>query len=359
MSNGVSKTESRQSNMELVRILAIMCVIVLHYNLPDMGGGFAYVSNHINSAFLQAVEALSGWPVDAFLMLSGYFMCAKRRISVRKPIELLVELIVFQLVIAIISATRAGTVLNTQQLLSCLVPANYYVSLYIAVYLVSPYINCFFEKLGVTRQRKFLLLVFAVFAVWPYAIDCLNIATGRAFHQASTISSTGNQNGYNITNFLLCYFVGAGIRTGAVSIRKPLLAFVVATICIMLLGAWQNIYLAIEYLSPFVICQAAAIICFFSSGKVRIRNSKLINRLAAGVYTVYLIHHVFYPYFHVEWVVNKPLYVLAAHLVICQITLFALSFAVYLMYDALAKPLFRMLWARVKVPEINLETADA
>lgn len=359
MSKGVGTTESRQSNMELVRILAIMCVIALHYNLPDMGGGFAYVSNHINSAFLQAVEALSGWPVDAFLMLSGYFMCTKKRVSIRKPIELLVELIVFQFVIATISAIRAGTMPNVQQLLSCLILANYYVSLYVAVYLVSPYVNWLFEKLGVSRQRKFLLLVFAVFAVWPYAVDCLNRITGLAFNQASTISSTGNQNGYNITNFLLCYLVGAGIRTGAVSIKKPVLAFAGATICIMLLGASQNIYLAIEYLSPFVICQAAAIICFFSSGKVRIGNSKLINKLAAGVYTVYLIHHVFYQYFHVEWVVNKPVYILAAHLVICQITLFALSFAVYLVYDALAKPLFRLIWARVKVPEINLETADA
>ena len=36
---GIDTKKERQSNIELLRILAIMGVIVLHYNNAEMGGG--------------------------------------------------------------------------------------------------------------------------------------------------------------------------------------------------------------------------------------------------------------------------------------------------------------------------------
>lgn len=55
------KKRERQSNIELLRVLAIMGVIVLHYNNPVMGGGY-FVCKGREFEFL-------------FVVFPGIFIC--------------------------------------------------------------------------------------------------------------------------------------------------------------------------------------------------------------------------------------------------------------------------------------------
>ena len=72
----------RQSNIELLRILAIMGVIVLHYGNPSMGGGRSDVKeSSINSYVLYLVISLFACAVDLFMIISGYFMCNSKAIN--------------------------------------------------------------------------------------------------------------------------------------------------------------------------------------------------------------------------------------------------------------------------------------
>lgn len=68
----------RQSNIELLRILASMAVIILHYITPNAGGALQYVRNTgggINEAILRLLESLLANAVNLFMMISGYFLC--------------------------------------------------------------------------------------------------------------------------------------------------------------------------------------------------------------------------------------------------------------------------------------------
>lgn len=302
MSNELTqRVNTRQSNMELLRVIAMLGVILLHYNVVGMGNAFELASVRANSLLLQGLEAVFAWPVNAFMMLSGYFMCTKKRVDIKKPVALLVELIIFQLALELFSAGIQQSALSAKGMLMKLVPANYYVVLYVAVYIFSPYINSFLDSINTAQCRKLLLLLLAVFSVWPYGMELLERITAYPLNQASTISSMGTQNGYNITNFALCYAVGAGLRKKAIDIKKPFIAFVAAT------------------------------------------------------FTVYLAHTVLYSFCMIERFANANVLLMLAHIVLCQIIIYSVCFIVFLIYDTITKPLFKMLWGRVNAPEINLE----
>lgn len=61
----------RDSNIELLRIFAILGVIVLHYNNWSMGGGFSYVaSGSLNSRVLWSLEGLFICAVNLFVLIT-------------------------------------------------------------------------------------------------------------------------------------------------------------------------------------------------------------------------------------------------------------------------------------------------
>lgn len=87
----------RQSNIELLRMFAIMGVIVLHYNNPAMWGGISYVvKGGLNYYILYLLESTFVCGVDLFMLISGYFMCESKIRSLWKPIRLIVQVIVFR-----------------------------------------------------------------------------------------------------------------------------------------------------------------------------------------------------------------------------------------------------------------------
>ena len=73
-----------------------MGVIVLHYNNPIMGGGFTY-SHGLNNMVLYYFESIATCSVDLFMLISGYFMekCEKRNLW--KAIELISQVMIFQI----------------------------------------------------------------------------------------------------------------------------------------------------------------------------------------------------------------------------------------------------------------------
>ena len=138
----------RQSNIELLRITAILGVIILHYNNAGMGGGFAY-SQHgsLNYYILFLFESFAICAVNVFFMISGYFMTVSYKRSIRKPIQLIIQVIVFQLVGLIIKYLFFGGSISARAIISRLLPANYFVILYCVIYFFSPYINRLFDIL--------------------------------------------------------------------------------------------------------------------------------------------------------------------------------------------------------------------
>ena len=80
----------RQSNIELLRILAAFGVIVQHYNNPNIGGAIrAVIPRSPNAMILAFLHVGMICAVDLFILISGYFMRDTKKRDLLKPVKLL------------------------------------------------------------------------------------------------------------------------------------------------------------------------------------------------------------------------------------------------------------------------------
>lgn len=70
----------RNSNIELLRILTAMGIMILHYNNTTMGRGLTLAENYsINQMLLILLESLFICGVNLFVLISGYFLSTSNR----------------------------------------------------------------------------------------------------------------------------------------------------------------------------------------------------------------------------------------------------------------------------------------
>lgn len=148
----MSKKE-RQSNIELLRIFAIIGVVILHYNNPTIGGGIKYAEEgSINFYILYFLESVFVCAVDLFMLISGYFMCQSKKVSLWKPIGLVVQVAAFNEAIYLLRVILHLIPFTVKSMLASLIPANYFVVLYCCVYVLSPYLNSFIDELPQNKR---------------------------------------------------------------------------------------------------------------------------------------------------------------------------------------------------------------
>lgn len=67
--------EKRKSNIELLRIILILLVIILHYMNISMGGALGKVRPNTFDYYLDHfIESLSIVAVNVFILITGYFL---------------------------------------------------------------------------------------------------------------------------------------------------------------------------------------------------------------------------------------------------------------------------------------------
>ncbi|MCR5576978.1 MAG: hypothetical protein K6F56_08225 [Oscillospiraceae bacterium] len=335
MEKGKSIRKARSSNIELLRILAAFGVIARHY---DDGGHFLGVSKYF---VFDMCDCFFAWVVTAFFMISGY--CTFRRMEVdwKKPIKLYVQLVFFQVFGVVVTALWKRE-FAPGDLLMCLVPINYFFCQFIAVSLISPYLNRLSASLDQDRKRKLLLFLVGIFSLWGYGMDLLSVPLNANLGMATPLSISGNIYGYNVVNFTLCYLIGAYIGDGTLQIRKPLLCFAGSTAAILVIRKLCGVTIASAFCSPFVLLQTASILCLFLSWDLG--SIKWINRLASAGFTVYLTHLVLMAFVGREAYYDAPTVKMCMHLAFSVIALYLGGFLLNEVYVFLTEPVFRRIW---------------
>ena len=354
----------RQSNIELARILASIGVIILHYNNPNIGGGFKYAEGTNNLYILYFLESVFICAVNLFVLISGYFLCKSNRRNLWKPIELIAQVIVFSFGIYIFKITVFGEEFSIKTVIARLIPANYFAVLYSVLYIMSPFINIVFTNL--TKEKSKLLMMFSValFAVYPTLVDVLCEITGRQWIGLSTIGAYGAQWGYTIVNFMLMYMIGAYLRLKGSFILKISwkVNLFILLVCEFILVIWARINDTVgfytersawEYCNPIVILSAVLIFCLFA--KMNFGVNKFINRLANSTFTVYLLHGVFLPYIGIEKAVTGNVMIMLLHICLSVIAIYICCLCVHFIYSWIIKHILGKLRGWIRLPELNLD----
>lgn len=353
------KATIRNSNIELLRICAALGVIILHYNNENMGGGFRYVDmQSINSYLMYFFENVAICAVNVFVLISGFFMSKKREVNTSKAVELIVQVIVFNAATLMLRLLANGFALSWKECLVTLLPLNYYVTLYIVVFLLSPYINSFLSGLKDSIFKKLVLILVVLFSVWPTILDVMSLVLESDFGGMNTIGINGSQNGYTIVNFMLMYIIGAYLKR-CIYPKKAInylwrlcicwgIQFMCSYIAAMV-GVGLDIVWA--YCNPMVILTAIYTFLFFYNLKEI--KSKVINSLAKAAFTVYLLHMLFVGRIAIERFVNSSPLIYLLHVTLSCICIYLICYIVYLFYNYIISRVFGYLEKFIKFPVIS------
>ena len=330
----------RDSNVELLRILAILGVVVLHYNGQV---AFSLVApGSVNEFFLQGLEALFVGAVNLFVLISGYFSCTSNRRKAVKVFELLFQVIVFGLLRYLVSGLFFGNPMHAKGFLIALVPNNYFVILYLTLYVFSPYINRAVAALQEKQFRVLLGIGLFAFSLLPTLLD-VAASFGLSFSGLYPLGTAGSGYGYSLIQFGLMYLFGSYLRRfGGVTKR----GFSWGWLCVFLVSFFGVFLLqfrlpavARAYCNPFVIFLAVSVFVLFR--EIRLQ-SRIVNFLAKGAFTGYLLHDLFLPHIGIEGVVNENLVLLLGHVILSAVGIYLICWLVWLAYDFLSRPIRKM-----------------
>ena len=365
--------KNRSSNIELLRVAAAMGVIILHYNNKDIGGGFGYVQwNSINPYLLYLLESMVICSVNVFILISGYFMCTSYKRNLSKPLKLLLQLVLFRELLCFLSiflqlykgASFTGISL-VKKILINLAPDNYFVILYVVLYFVSVYINIIFSMLDRKQMRNMILVCGLLFSVWPTLVDISERLLGFSWSGLSSVGAGGSQDGYTIVNFVLMYCIGAYIRLHKRERRYSggymLLGY---GVCVILIMVWQLLDIrfgtnvsdvALEYCNPLVVVSGVFIFLFFE--QIRLRENSVINALAKGSFSVYLLHIALLPFAQISLFCNANIVVLIAHIAATSVGIYLICWGINCIYTKLMKPFHGLLENRLSLCTIDVTRA--
>lgn len=357
------KKAERQSNIEVLRVLAILGVVVLHYNNPMLGGGMTYASEGgVNFYLLYLLESCFVCAVDLFMLISGYFLIESKSRNIWRVIELIVQVVVFNFGIYMLNILIGNNEFSIRQAIKSLIPSNYFVILYCLVFLLSPFINKLMKVLDAKQLNIFMLLLLFLFSVYPTMVDVLGEITGQEIMGLSTIGAYGSQWGYSAVNFMLMYCIGAYLRIESIekwSRKKALLNFLV---CVWISFVWSraNDFIgyfteksAYEYCNPIVIFMAISLFIVFAKTDLGVR--KWINQLARGTFTVYLTHGFFIRHVGIERFVQGNVFLMLFHIMLVAFGLYLIGYICFVLYDLITRPIWGVVENRIKIAKIEID----
>ena len=334
--------KTRQSNIELLRILAICGVIVLHYNGGSCNALGYVAAGSSNHWLLLGLEGLFACAVNLFVLISGYYSCTTQRREPIKAIGLLLQVMAFYGAVYLLDALRTGT-FSITSFIAAVLPSNYFVVQYVALYLISPDINLALQQLSKKQLHKLVLLMVFLLSVWPTLSDIVGAVRGSHFMGLNPVSAYGSDWGYTLVNFVLMYVIGAYIRLADIRVKKryTVVAAMVYTVILAVTGKYDpGTGIAWSYCNPIVIAQAVTLFLLFQQMEF---SSKIVNGLAKSVFTCFLFHGYLLGKWDAATAVQHSLLYLLAHILSAVVVIYLASWVVDKIYHFLADPILKLI----------------
>ena len=278
--------KKRDSNIELLRMIAMLMIIAHHFAVH---GGFFFQNRQItgNMLFLQWLSIGGKIGVNLFVLISGYFLAAASEIRIQKAVKLWLQIFFYSVVIYLIFCLTGLTGFSVRGLVEALFPILskqwWFASSYFLLYLLSPVINRGLRKLS---QKKHLLLL-AVLAVFWYGIPVFTWLPERLRDLLWFVFL------YCISGYLRRYNSAEKQKAGTwltIGTGLLLLSFGYAVFLLDFLVKYQDRYETAYFQTWQILMLLTAIPLLLGFVRLKVKNSSLINKLAAASFGIYLIH---------------------------------------------------------------------
>ena len=343
----------RNTNIEILRIVLMLMVIGVHYNLIGMGNAYLYTQNAgVNISLTNLLESLCIVCVDTFVIISGYFQIKKETIDYKKIIKYIIVILFFNLVQYVISVLLHNDSFSFGTLIRQLLSGKWFIIIYLVLYLFSPYINRLIRALNINEYKKLLTISVLIFIVYQTILSYMSIFIPVVGW--SGIIDQGIDKGYTLLNFIVLYLIGGYIRLQDIKpkIRHSVITYLVSTSIIFL--SWYLLYhfdhgdssrIPFYYNNIFVVLSSAALFLIFN--KISIKNNRYINYVSKHMMIIFIVSTSpllinLYSIMNVEkYSVTK---LLVPHFVITCTVIFLISLVIGIIGDfVLEKTIFKII----------------
>lgn len=289
--NVQKSAKKRETNMELLRIVAMLMVLIQHCVGRGLllGNPSINISNLILIRFLDSLAQVAN---ASFLFITGYYMINKK-FNLKRILNLWGKTILYSLIIFVI-CSFLGIYADALAFLFPITFGEYwFISAYIALYFLLPIINILLNKLTQRQFKYFLIALIVMLGV------------------IRVISNPGGIFSGNIFPVIMFYSIGAYIKrfvkvkpNGRYFIKYILLTFIFVLTYVIVEIIQKSttnsyIYLRLCYILDGLrkdecIILVAMAICFFMKFRTINIKSTLANRLisfiAPSMFSIYIIH---------------------------------------------------------------------
>ncbi len=350
----MEKNGRRNISLDLLRILAMLGIVCLH--LIENGGVLNIINMHsIRSYIILFIFVICFLSVNIFAILSGYLSWNKEKVKYKRIIELIFICLFFFIVITAIfyffnlyNIQHLGKRIIINSLFPALIGRNWYITSYIFLFFLMPYLNFFINNISKDKFKKMLIVLFILISIIP------NIFYLTDFFKVS--------NGYSPFWLIYCYFLGAyiGKYLNNNKISKKMIitligcvlgAFIlnsiVRIVTPMIYGKLKYNLWFMNYISPFTVIASIIIVMIFTKINITLKNTflkKFIYYLSISSFSVYAIHshYLIYDFVLKDILLRytySNIFILVGYIILGVIIIYLVCFLI----DQVRKLLFKLL----------------
>lgn len=272
----------RDSNFELFRIILMLMIIAGHVSVNHE---IEYTLTSIDEIIKLFSHGMICVAVNSFILLSGYFSIQFKK---DRLIRLAFQTFFYSTTFMLLALVMGWRISNPRKdffaFLPILTMQYWFITNYVVLYILSPWLNIFVDSLKEDVYRKFLIIGVAIFYLWP--------TFSYLFNSPQFIKDAG----YGIVNFIFLYLLGRYLRLyfkDLHSSRFYLLGYVISTIVLFICQYSISWILGFEFTSWLsyntIFCLIGSV-CLLLSFKNMSIHSSAVNYWAKPCLAVYLIH---------------------------------------------------------------------
>ncbi len=295
MNDNTTPKKTREINFELLRIVSMIMIVALHYWGKS---GFLDSADRetLGFYFAWAIRSFFFCAVNCYVLITGYFM-SQADFKISRLIKVWLPVFVYSVLIYIIFIIIGGQKFEVLGLIKACLPvtmsAYWYVTVYILLVLISPFINLYINNISELQLKTTINVLVVMFCFVP-TIICYS-------------DYTGVKDGYSLYWFIVLYLCGGYIRKYEknikISIFKSFIGYVM--FCLFLFGikigfyfltvsVWgepqfTNMFFRYNSLPVF----GASICLFLFFKQLKLTNQilkKVVTFFSPLTFGVYLIH---------------------------------------------------------------------
>ncbi|CVI72152.1 Acyltransferase family protein [Clostridiales bacterium CHKCI001] len=296
------ETGRRKSNLELLRIVSMVLIVAHHYSIH---GGFILPEMNFNKALIQVLSLGGKLGVDCFVLITGYFMI-ESKFRLEKAVKLWAQIWFYSILFMTIFYGFGIVEFNADTFIKNLMPITYsmywFATTYLVLYILTLFLN---PAVKAMSRKRHLALICTLGILW----SVLPTVTNGDF-------------GYSTLGlFILLYLIGGYIRLYPnrwIGRCRSNFLFGIIMYGIIIVSAFLvdclessipqlvgfESYLAGENKITTILC---AIGLFLGFKNLRMRYHPWLNRLAASMFSVYLIQEnsFIHPLLWSKWFKNR------------------------------------------------------